>query len=124
MKIICRKRGKGKTTELIKLCYEMNKKPNNLTYILCPTLNDCKYISEMAREMKLYIPFPVHVNEYMQSEWSGTFIKNFLVDDIDRCLFEVLKRYNNPRFKFPVATLREEFFENFELIKEEQDENL
>lgn len=120
MKIICRKRAKGKTTELIKLCFEMNQKPNNLTYILCPTRNDAYYIQDMARKMELNIPFPISIFEYMESHWGGTFIKNFLVDDIDRCLFEILKSKIHNRFNFPIATLSEEFFENFELIKEER----
>ena len=117
MKIICGKRGKGKTSELIKLCYKNNLIPNNLTYILCPTRNDCIYISELARNLNLNIPFPVSINEFIRSTWAGTFIKNFLVDDIDRCLFEL---FRTSRFKFPVATLREEFFENFDFIKDEE----
>ena len=120
MKIICGKRGKGKTSELIKLCYKSNLIPNNLTYILCPTRGDCVYISKMARDLNLNIPFPVSINEFMQSKWAGTFIKNFLVDDIDRCLFEL---FRTSRFKFPVATLREEVFENFDFIKDEELQN-
>lgn len=123
MKIICRKRGKGKTIELIKLCFEMNQKPNNLTYILCPNRHNAYYIQTMAKEMKMNIPSPVTIIEFMESYWSKSFIKNFLVDDIDRCLIEILKSTSPiSRFNFPIATLSEEFFDNFELIKEKNDE--
>lgn len=67
----------GKTTELIKMASEEQ------LYIVCLNRHRVKHIANMAREMKLDIPFPVTVDEL---PLKSPFIKEVLVDDLEDVL--------------------------------------
>lgn len=85
MKKIIKPRGKGKTTELIKLSAETN------TYILVANRSRQKMVAELAHSMNMNIPYPVTVDDYMRSQFRGSFIKHILIDDAD----DVLQRFFN-----------------------------
>ena len=80
MKKIIKPRGKGKTTELIKLSAETN------TYILVANKMRQIAVAELARSMNIDIPYPVTVEDYMRTHFRGSFIKNILIDDADAVL--------------------------------------
>ena len=84
---IIKGRREGKTTELIKMSHYTN------TYILVANRDRVDEISNMAREMKLDIPFPVTVDEYFSSHgFQGSFIRNILIDDAEDVLKTVFSR--------------------------------
>lgn len=87
MKKIILPRGKGKTTELIKLSAATQK------YILVADNNRVQEISRMASKMKLDIPYPVTVEEYNRNHFKGSFIRKqgLLIDDVE----DVMKRFLN-----------------------------
>lgn len=85
MKITIQEKGTGKTTSLIKRCYEENQKFNNLTYIVCASRKEVEYVAKMARNLNIDIPFPMSFDELLQHSGKG-FIRNILIDDIDLCL--------------------------------------
>jgi len=91
MEVIYLERGKGKTTELIKMCYEENKKPNNLTYILCFSKDNAINTFKLSKDLKIDIPFPLTWNEFkhMKIGYSG-YIENLIIDDAEFILEEAI----------------------------------
>lgn len=85
MKITVSKKGTGKTTNLIKRCFEENQKPNNLTYIVCASRQEVEYVAKMAKKLKIDIPFPMSFYELLRHSGRG-YIRNILIDDFDVCL--------------------------------------
>lgn len=80
MKKIIKPRGKGKTTELIKLSAKTN------TYILVANRMRQIAVAKLAHSMNIDIPYPVTVEDYMRTHFRGSFIKNILIDDADAVL--------------------------------------
>ena len=84
MNIIYNGRGKGKTTELIKMSAEKN------LYILVANRNSQREVFELARDLNLNIPFPITVEEYFTSgKLRGSFINTILIDDADDILQQI-----------------------------------
>jgi hypothetical protein len=81
--IIGGKRACGKTTELIKVA---NKKH---LYIICADRNRVHFISQLAKQMKLDIPFPISVEEL---PLRSTHIKEVLVDDMEDVLHQLIRK--------------------------------
>jgi len=77
MKVICGKRGDGKTTELIKLAAK------DYLYIVCIDHDEAFRVSEQAQAMGLEIPFPLTFNEFVNRKFHSKGIKGFLVDNAD-----------------------------------------
>ena len=77
MKILLANRGKGKTTELIKLSNKEWK------YIICSTKNRADNIIKMANKMNLDIPYPITFREL---PIRSPYIKEVLVDDFEDLL--------------------------------------
>lgn len=85
-KLIVKERGKGKTTELIKMSAEKGQ------YILVADENRRKHVANMAEKMGLHIPYPITLREALTCGFHGTFIHNILIDDADdilRMIFQV-----------------------------------
>lgn len=78
MIIVKAKRGKGKTTELIKMSNKEWK------YIVCKDRQRVDVIMEIAERLGLDIPFPITVKELPLSK--GSFIESVLIDDIEDVL--------------------------------------
>lgn len=85
MKKIIKPRGKGKTTELIKLSAKTN------TYILVANKKRQRQLMELAYSMNVIIPYPVTIDDYMRTQFRGSFIKHILIDDAD----DILQRFFN-----------------------------
>lgn len=77
MKIIHHGRRMGKTTKVIKLANDTG------AYIVVPTRQDVMRLME-------YNPppdrFPLTWNEFLDCRMQGSFVRNIVFDDIDRCL--------------------------------------
>ena len=80
MKVIYLPRGKGKTTELIK----MAAKENN--YIVCISQAHCRVLFNQAQSMELDIPFPITFSEFINHEYHGKGINGFMIDNADMLL--------------------------------------
>ena len=76
MEIIYKERGKGKTTDLIKLSAEKGY------YIVCKGRDESQRIASQAIEMGLSIPLPITFNEFLCSDY-GYCVKGFLIDNAD-----------------------------------------
>lgn len=85
MKKIIKPRGKGKTTELIKLSAKTN------TYILVRDRKRQRRVAELADSMNINIPYPVTLDDYMRTQFRGSFINHILIDDAD----DILQRFFN-----------------------------
>lgn len=85
MKKIIKPRGKGKTTELIKLSAKTN------TYILVANMKRQKEVARLADSMNMIIPYPVTLEDYMRTQFRGSFINHILIDDAD----DILQRFFN-----------------------------
>jgi hypothetical protein len=83
MNKIIKGRQQGKTTELIKRSAETG------TYILVADRKRVQQVYRQAESMHLNIPYPVTVEEYMQSGFRGSFINSILIDDADDVLSRV-----------------------------------
>lgn len=84
MNIIYKNRGKGKTTELIKISAE------KYLYILVADKNRQREVFNLARDLNLNIPFPITVEDYFRSDkLRGSFIKTILIDDADDILQQI-----------------------------------
>lgn len=77
----------GKTSELIKRSAESG------IYILVANRRRAEILAEQARDMKLYIPFPVTLQEWLRSgdRFLGSSIRRdgLLIDDIDDVIKEL-----------------------------------
>ena len=79
MNVICKKRGEGKTTELIKLSAAKN------LIIITPTAKMADYIYEMAKDHGYEIPEPMDICSFISSKrmrWR----EPVLVDEALECL--------------------------------------
>lgn len=84
MNIIYKGRGKGKTTEIIKMSAEKN------LYILVANRNQQREVFNLAKDLNLSIPFPITVEEYFNSnKLRGSFINAILIDDADDILKQI-----------------------------------
>ena len=83
MKIIAKPRCTGKTTELVKLSAKTN------TYILVLNRQRQKEVARLADSMNMIIPYPVTLEDYMRTQFRGSFINHILIDDAD----EILQRF-------------------------------
>lgn len=81
MDVIIRERRTGRTTELIQRCAE-----HRYALIVTADRNRARTVFEMAREMEKYIPFPITITEFVQSQFDGRYIDAFLFDDLDASL--------------------------------------
>lgn len=87
MELIIKGRGKGKTTELI------NRSAETQTYILTVNTQRARDIFLKAREMDVYIPYPVTIDEYFSTHgFTGSFIKSVYIDDADDVLKHIFCR--------------------------------
>ena len=77
MKVICRPRQAGKTTEIIK------RAADEFLYIVCINRHEVVRIAAQAKEMGLDIPFPVTIDEVLNGRMQGSRIKGFAVDNAD-----------------------------------------
>lgn len=79
--------GTGKTAELIK------KSAESGIYILVANRKRAEILVEQAKDMKLYIPFPVTLQEWLRSgnRFHGSSIRRdgLLIDDIDDVIKEL-----------------------------------
>jgi hypothetical protein len=87
--VIVGKGGTGKTTELIK------KSAESGIYILVANRRRAEILVEHAKAMKLYIPFPVTLQEWLRSDnrFHGSSIcrDGLLIDDIDSVIEELFR---------------------------------
>lgn len=94
---IIRKRGAGKTTDLIRKSAETG------TYILCANRKRALHIQKMADHLGLKIPFPVTVQEYFMSDgFLNSYIKSVYIDDADDVLQTVFNKVD-----IEIITMRE-----------------
>ena len=80
VKVICRPRGAGKTTELIKLSAK------NHLYIVCKDMKETGRIAGVARNMDLQIPFPITFQEFIDGRFCPKGIKGFYIDNVEDLL--------------------------------------
>jgi len=80
MKLLFKPRQGGKTTELIKISAKEN------IYIVCSDRSRVSYIMELARVLKLSIPFPMTFDEVKRKQYLARGIKKILIDDADEFL--------------------------------------
>lgn len=80
IKVIVRSRQAGKTTEAIKLAGE------KYAYIVCPDVQQVRFIEKLARDMGIKIPLPLTWREFVEKHYYGAGVKGFVIDNLDQCL--------------------------------------
>lgn len=75
MKILCGERQSGKTTALIKQSAETG------FYIVCIHRQEALRVARMADELKLFIPFPLTFDEFLNHRYNGRGVKGLLIDE-------------------------------------------
>lgn len=92
-KIIVGRSGAGKTAELIKRSAESG------IYILVANRKRAEILVKQAEDMRLYIPFPVTLQEWLSSHnrFHGSSIRRdgLLIDDIDDVIKELFSPNRN-----------------------------
>ena len=83
MEAIIRPRQAGKTTEALRIAAE------GFRHIICPTKEDVRRLWQIARQQQIDIPMPITWAEFMYGRSRGTFVRGFVIDDLDRCLQSV-----------------------------------
>ena len=81
MKIIYKDRGKGKTTDLIKLSAEKDY------HIVCMGMNECHRIADQAIDMGLSIAMPITFDHFLTRRLYKA--KGFLIDNADMLLSQL-----------------------------------
>ncbi len=91
MKKIIRKRGGGKTTELIKMSAK------TWAYIVCQTMARADFIAKYAQKLNLKIPFPITYSDIFENRMRCVFpCVKFLLDDAEDFIRIIFDR--NTRF--------------------------
>lgn len=83
MKIICKPRQMGKTTELIKIAAQ------NLSTIICRSDSDARKISAQAHKMNIIILTPITIDDFLKGRFHADRIKNFCIDNPELILKEL-----------------------------------
>jgi hypothetical protein len=73
-------RGRGKTYQLIARAAE------NSAYIICKDRAEAERIFQSALDRGLNINFPLTFSEFINKEYYGKGIKEFMIDDVDMLL--------------------------------------
>jgi len=74
MKIICKARGEGKTTDAVKVAIETG------AYLIVRDRRAVEYLSREYPDLR----FPITFDEFLRGESvRGSFVKNFVIDDAD-----------------------------------------
>jgi hypothetical protein len=84
MRVICKPRRAGKTTDLIKMAAQSQ------AYIVVMHRREAQRIAEQAEEMGLDIRFPVTFEELLQTKMVGSFVRNIIIDNADILLERLL----------------------------------
>ena len=98
MKKIILDRGKGKTTELIKLANNYNG------YIVCMNRDEAFCVSKMAKERDFNINFPITFQELIDGNFHPQGVKKLWIDNVEELLY-VLTRH---RVKIGAITMDKE----------------
>ena len=80
MRLLNTGRMMGKTTEAIKVAHKTG------AYIIVPTRADALRVMGMAEGMALNIRFPITIDEYLRYGMDGSFVRNIVIDDLDRII--------------------------------------
>lgn len=89
MKKIIKPKGTGKTTELIKLSHD------TWTYILVADRKRADWLADFAwNKLKIDIPNPVSVEEFIRAGRSLGYCKSVLIDDADDVLQKLIGHVN------------------------------
>lgn len=93
MKVICSPRQSGKTTEIIRLCNQLNKEHGmNDTIIVVTDFQRARAVAAQAEEMGYKgMPFPCIMEEIFRNP--HTFYKYVLIDDMDRVMQKMLGQW-------------------------------
>jgi hypothetical protein len=83
MKIISKKKGTGKTTELIKIAAADGG------MIVCHNINECRRIQKQAIELELNIRFPITYFEFMDESFRGSQNHLFHIDNVEMFLSSI-----------------------------------
>lgn len=89
-------RGAGKTTKLIQMSHD------TWTYILVANPKRQGVVAKMARDLKIDIPYPVTVDDYLRCKFQGSYIRKILIDDAD----DILKAFF-PNIEITAITMTE-----------------
>ena len=85
MKVIAKKRGYEKTTELIKMSAATGD------YIVTKDHRTAYYTTKLAKDLGYEIPFPLTYDEFLNERFAaGNRISGFLIDDADQLLFSLI----------------------------------
>lgn len=85
MKVICKARRAGKTTDIIKACKEYGG------YIVCRNHEECYRVAKVAQEIGVNIPFPMSYDEFLNGLYYIPGTKCLHIDDIDMLLQQISK---------------------------------
>lgn len=80
MKVMYSGRQFGKTTEIIKKAHATG------SYIVVATRKDAQRISKHAEDLGINIRFPVTWEELVSAGYSTGFVKDIVIDDLDRII--------------------------------------
>lgn len=85
MNIIYKKRGKGKTFDLI-----MNSALSGHV-IVCAGFHNKQYIINSALQLGLTVPEPITIGEFLNNRHEGRHIEGYLIDDAEYILNAIFK---------------------------------
>lgn len=72
--------GSGKSTKAILQAAKTG------AYIICATRDDARRLVEQAEQMKVHIRNPVPMSDYLHDRMRGSFVRNIIIDDIEKIL--------------------------------------
>ena len=80
MDIVIKPRGEGKTIQLI------NKAAESFSYIVCFSHEEASRVFSVAEQLGKDIPFPITMQELIDSRFHSPGINGFLIDNADMLL--------------------------------------
>jgi hypothetical protein len=87
MNIIYKQRHQGKTTELIKNCFEVDG------LIITSDYKSKRYILEIAQKMNIKIKEPEVFFDFMYNRKFGMFRQKLFIDNLELCLQSIISEH-------------------------------
>lgn len=81
MRVICSGRKTSRTTQLIELCAAAEAR-KEVSYIVCHNHEQAYAIAQKAKELGLFIGFPLTYDEFLHGSY-GRNIANIFIDNVD-----------------------------------------
>lgn len=82
MKVVASGRQTGRTTTLIEMCHEAERR-GEVSYMVCHSEGEARRIFQLAKELGKDIAMPITHLDFLNSKYHAPHIKYFYIDNLE-----------------------------------------